>query len=157
MPYKDSNKENRADTHLVHFSAWVAVVLILIALLLVSLQRVRKEAESTSVSLIAHNALYRANYLRQYWELHGKPVFAEINGLMIEFNDKGWVKPVLKDVKSCKAWQEIILPEPKHEYSPVSMELQQDENQYSCTYTFNNDESLVINMVGGNLSIQKEY
>ncbi|CAM3980755.1 MULTISPECIES: hypothetical protein [Vibrio] len=145
------------NSNLVQLAAWGSVVLILIAVLLTAMHRIRTEAESTLVSLIASKALLRANHLRQHWEMHGKPMQAKINDKTVSFNDKGWVKPILDEVQSCEAWQTIILPKSKQEYSPISVELFQAGNVYSCAYTFSNQEVLVIKMVGGSLSIQKEH
>ncbi len=137
-------------------AAWAAVVLILIGTLVAALNRVTIEAESTSVSLISVKALDRANYLRQYWELNGKPEYAEIKGAIVRFNNKGWVTPYLDGVKSCDAWEQLLLPVAKQDYSPVSSSLLQQKDIYSCTYTFKNGELLSVNMIQGGLSIKKQ-
>ncbi|CAM3018325.1 hypothetical protein [Vibrio rarus] len=143
--------------NLSQLAAWGAVVLILIAVLLFSLQRIAIQAESTSVSLIAQTALERANYLRQYWELQDKPLYAEVNGAEVAFNGRGWVKPQLNGVQSCDAWQKILLVKPRRNFAPVSVALSQKSDRYSCSYTFKNEDVIVVNMMGGNLSVQKQY
>lgn len=130
--------------------------MILISVLVVSLNRITKEAESTSVTLISAKTLDKANYLRQYWELNGKPEYAEIKGTIVRFNNKGWVTPYLDGVKSCDAWEQLLLPVPRQEYSPVSSSLRQQKDVYSCTYTFKNGELLSVKMIQGGLSIRKQ-
>ncbi|MEZ8967113.1 hypothetical protein FCV82_04675 [Vibrio breoganii] len=143
------------NTKIGHLAAWAAVVLILIGVLIASLNRITVEAESTSVTLISAKALDKANYLRQYWELNGKPEYAEIKGAIVRFNNKGWVTPELDGVKSCDAWEQLLLPVPKQDYSPVTSSLLQESDVYSCTFTFRNSELLIVKMIGGNLSISK--
>ncbi|GAB7218603.1 hypothetical protein [Vibrio comitans] len=143
------------NTRINHLAAWAAVVLVLIGTLVTALNRVTIEAESTSVSLISVKALDKANYLRHYWELNGKPEYAEIKGAIVRFNNKGWVTPYLDGVKSCDAWEQLLLPMPKLDYSPVTSQLLQESDVYSCTFTFKNNELLIVKMIGGNLSISK--
>ncbi|GEA52478.1 hypothetical protein VIN01S_32820 [Vibrio inusitatus NBRC 102082] len=139
-----------------HLAAWAAVVLMLIGVLIASLNRITVEAESTSVTLISAKALDKANYLRQYWELNGKPEYAEIKGTIVRFNSKGWVIPELDGVRNCDTWEQLLLPVPKQDYSPVTTRLLQESNIYSCTFTFKNGELLIVKMIGGNLSISKQ-
>jgi hypothetical protein len=142
-------QNNRFD----RIGVWVAIVVVLLSILLVSMDKILKKAESTSVELMAKSALDKANYLHQYWELHDKPTLANIDGAVVHFNHKGWVIPFYNGVKSCEAWRQVLVPLPKLNNEITRVNLLQSKDKYTCEFVYENDNSFGINMSGDDLTV----
>lgn len=131
----------------------MAVVLILIGTLLVTLNSISEHASRTSVSLIGKKTLEKANYLRQHWELSGKPKYAEVDNHVLMFNNKGWPEPILNGIKSCRAWQMFLIAHSERPNPPVASELVQQDELYRCEYEFESGEKLHVELNQQDLSI----
>lgn len=138
---------------LTRLGAWMAVVLILIASLLLALNSVSQHAQSTSVALIGKKTLDKANYLRQHWELSGKPKYAEVDDHVLVFNNKGWPEPILNGIKSCSAWQMFLIAHSERPNPPIASRLVQQSDLYRCQYDFESGETLNVELNRNDLSI----
>ena len=70
--------------------AWVAVVLLIIAVLLYESQQIEHKAEDLQLRLTQKNLFQGAVNLKQQWEMNNKPAHDYIDGIDFQYTPLGW-------------------------------------------------------------------
>lgn len=82
--------------------AWVAVTLLLIAVLLYEGQQVERKAEDVQRVLTQKNLFQGAVNLKQQWEMNNKPSHDYIDGIDFQYTSLGWPIVIVNNQLNCE-------------------------------------------------------
>lgn len=96
---------NRLQKRRFHHFVWLAAVLVVIAVLISEWQQVNEKAEQARLKVLVQTFHKSASSFRQLWELNGKPVQLEKEGIQLTFTKLGWPIVLTEEQVDCeKTW-----------------------------------------------------
>lgn len=115
---------------------WLALILLLIAVLVGEWSQLNKKMEETKVNLTVNNFYNNAVNLRNLWELNDKPNYMTVNNIELSFTALGW--PIViesRQVNCDKMWLLLSGEQAASSYIHLSNKRTVNSTVYnSCEY-----------------------
>lgn len=133
---------------------WSLVVVVLVLSLLLAWQNVEVKANDSAFLLATQRVVERASYYKQQWLLAERVTPLEIDNKVLNYTNSGWVMPFnQQQQRSCTFWLEVLYPEKEILGNGPSRVVDESvSNNYHCSYYYQNDRVVTINLIGNRFS-----
>ncbi|PMH39889.1 hypothetical protein BCU68_07275 [Vibrio sp. 10N.286.49.B3] len=125
-----------------------SVVLLCIALFLHVWRTTEDEAQRVQGMVLANAMQRQANQYHEAWQLNGQPASLFFYEQQVNFDSKGWIKPLKSGKNNCNLLLTLLtLPTNNFDDAQVTQDEVDREESYRCHFKINEEVVIIVDKI----------